>query len=99
GAATPLPQGLRRKVRPDHLVDLVLAECCLVSFEAQAPQPTTDIHDRALDGRAYDHPLETARLDDYWASDVLARPGGRFMRPPGSPGGRSPFRRDYPSRG
>ena len=33
-----------REAREDLLVYLVLAECRLISFEAQAPQPTSDIH-------------------------------------------------------
>src|SRR6185436_12459974 len=38
-------QVLLRQAREDPLVYLVLAECRLVSFEAQAPQPNRDIHD------------------------------------------------------
>ena len=33
-------QVLRRKVRQDRLVNLVLAEYRLILFEAEAPQPT-----------------------------------------------------------
>ena len=32
----------------DRLVDFVLAERRLIPFEAQAPQPTPDIHDGVL---------------------------------------------------
>ena len=34
----------RREVRQDRLVYLILAECRLVLFEAQAPQPTPKVH-------------------------------------------------------
>jgi hypothetical protein len=37
-----------RQVTQNISVDRVLAECHLVLFEAKAPQPTPDIHDRAL---------------------------------------------------
>src|SRR5271166_2109585 len=37
-------QVLRRQVRQDRLVDLVLAESYLIPFEAQAPQPACKIH-------------------------------------------------------
>jgi hypothetical protein len=40
-------QVLRRQARQDRVVDLVLAECRLVPFEAKAPQPTPEIHDGA----------------------------------------------------
>jgi hypothetical protein len=35
---------LRREVGQDRLVDLILAECCLILPEAQAPQPDHDVH-------------------------------------------------------
>ena len=37
-----------RQGRQDRLVYLIFAECRLVSFEAKAPQPTPDVHRRAL---------------------------------------------------
>ena len=37
-----------RQGRQDRLVDLIFAECRLVPFEAKAPQPTPDVHHRAL---------------------------------------------------
>jgi hypothetical protein len=37
-------QVLLRKDREDLLVYLVVSECRLVSFEAQAPQPNRDVH-------------------------------------------------------
>ena len=40
-------QVLRREAREDPLVDLVVAECLLVFFEAQAPQPDNHVHDDA----------------------------------------------------
>ena len=36
-------QVLRRQVRQDRLIDLVLAESGLVPFEAKAPQLTVDV--------------------------------------------------------
>jgi hypothetical protein len=41
-------QVLLRQARQDPLVYLVFAECGLVPFEAQAPQPSTEVHDGAL---------------------------------------------------
>jgi hypothetical protein len=38
-------QVLLGQVRKDPFVDLVLAECRLVFFEAQAPQPDHNVHD------------------------------------------------------
>src|SRR5262249_41337526 len=38
---------LCRQVREDCLVNLILAEDCLVLPEAQAPQPDHDVHDSA----------------------------------------------------
>jgi hypothetical protein len=40
-----LLQGLVRQARKNRLVYFVLAERRLIPFEAQAPQPTPDIHD------------------------------------------------------
>src|SRR5262249_46995247 len=37
-----------RQTRQDRLVDLIFAECRLIPFEAKAPQPTPDVHHRAL---------------------------------------------------
>jgi hypothetical protein len=34
----------RRQLRQDFFVNLVVAECRFVLFEAKAPQPTSDIH-------------------------------------------------------
>jgi hypothetical protein len=45
-ADTQILQVLRRQIRQDSLIDMVFAECPLVLFEAKAPQPTPDIHDR-----------------------------------------------------
>ena len=41
-------QVLLRQARKDPFVNLVLAECRLILFEAEAPQPTSDVHDSAL---------------------------------------------------
>ena len=40
-------QVLLRQARQDPLVYLVFAECGLVPFEAEAPQPSTEVHDGA----------------------------------------------------
>ena len=40
-------QVLRRQVRENRLVYLVLAECRLILPEAQAPQPDHDVHEYA----------------------------------------------------
>jgi hypothetical protein len=40
-------QVLRREVRQDRLVYLILAECRLIFPEAQAPQPDHNVHDGA----------------------------------------------------
>ena len=40
-------QVLRRQVRENRLVYLVLAECRLILPEAQVPQPDHDVHDGA----------------------------------------------------
>ena len=42
-----LLQVFLRQVRKDPFVDLVLAECRLVAFEAKAPQPISEVHDIA----------------------------------------------------
>jgi hypothetical protein len=42
-----LHQVLRRQVRQDRLVYLILAEDGLILPEAQAPQPDDDVHDGA----------------------------------------------------
>jgi len=42
-----LLQVIRRQARQDRLVNLVLAECRLVSFETEAPQPASEVHARA----------------------------------------------------
>jgi hypothetical protein len=45
-------QVLRRQCRQDCFVDLVLAECSLIPFEAKAPQPLPEVHDSALTRRS-----------------------------------------------
>jgi hypothetical protein len=40
-------QVLLCQIREDPLVDFVVAECLLVFFEAQAPQPDNHVHDDA----------------------------------------------------
>jgi hypothetical protein len=47
GTDTDFLQVLLCQVREDPLVDLVVAECLLVFFEAQAPQPDNHVHDDA----------------------------------------------------
>jgi hypothetical protein len=47
-ADTQLLQILRSQFQEDRLVDLVLPERRLVAFEAKAPQPIHEVHDRAL---------------------------------------------------
>src|SRR6516162_6795517 len=42
-----LLQVLVRQAREDRLVYVILAECCLILPEAQAPQPDHDVHDGA----------------------------------------------------
>jgi len=42
-----LLQVVRRQIRQNSLVYLVVAECRLILPEAQAPQPPTDVHDGA----------------------------------------------------
>jgi hypothetical protein len=37
-------QVLRRQARQDRLIDLVVAEVRLILFEAEPPQPTSDVH-------------------------------------------------------
>src|SRR5262249_28816363 len=39
-----LLQVLVRQARENRLVDVILAECCLILPEAQAPQPDHDVH-------------------------------------------------------
>jgi hypothetical protein len=41
-------QVLSRQARKNRLVDLVLAECRLIPFEAKAPQPTPDVRGGVL---------------------------------------------------
>ena len=41
---TKILQVLRRQTRQDRVVDLILAECCLILFEAKPPQPISDVH-------------------------------------------------------
>ena len=47
GRDAELLQVLLRQAREDRLVYLILAECRLVFFEAQAPQPDHNVHDGA----------------------------------------------------
>jgi hypothetical protein len=42
-----LLQGLVRQARKNRLVYLILAECRLILPEAQAPQPTSEVHNGA----------------------------------------------------
>src|SRR6516162_4520625 len=42
-----LLQVLVRQARQNRLVYVILAECCLILPEAQAPQPDHDVHDGA----------------------------------------------------
>ena len=49
-----LLQVLRRQGRQNRLINVVLAECPLVSFEAKVPQPSAEVHDNAqVPSRAY----------------------------------------------
>ena len=41
---TKVLQVLRRQTRQDRVVDLVFAERRLILFEAEPPQPTSDVH-------------------------------------------------------
>src|SRR5262245_1767370 len=51
-----------RQGRQDRLVDLIFAECRLIPFETKAPQPTPDVHHRALTLAANaPHPLDLLR--------------------------------------
>src|ERR1700746_2613776 len=45
---TKLLQVLRRQTREDGVVDVILAECRLILFEAKLPQPTSDVHGATL---------------------------------------------------
>ena len=47
-ADTQILQVLRRQIRQDSLIDMVFAECRLVLFETEAPQPTRDIYGGVL---------------------------------------------------
>src|SRR5262244_3659984 len=40
-----LLQVFRRQPRQDRIVDLILSECRLVSFEVKTPQPTLDVYE------------------------------------------------------
>jgi hypothetical protein len=53
-------QVLLCQVREDPLVDFVVAECRLVFFETQAPQPDHDVHDGrpSIIGSTHDPPGE-----------------------------------------
>jgi hypothetical protein len=52
------PQVLRRQARQDRVVDLILAECRLMLFEAKPPQPTSDVHGGAPVRLAVHDPLQ-----------------------------------------
>jgi hypothetical protein len=54
-------QVLRRQVRQDRFVNLVLAEGPLLPFEAEAPQPTPEVHEGVLTTRQTDMILEAIR--------------------------------------
>src|SRR4029079_448360 len=45
---TKILQVLRRQTRQDRVIDLVLAEGCLIMFEAKLPQPTSEVHGAPL---------------------------------------------------
>jgi hypothetical protein len=54
GRDTKLLQVLSRQIREDRLINVVLAECPLVSFEAKVPQPSAEVHDNVqVPSRAY----------------------------------------------
>ena len=60
---TKILQILGRQARQDRVVDLILAECRLILFEAKAPQPTSDVHGGAPVRLAlHNPPGETACL-------------------------------------
>jgi hypothetical protein len=42
---TQLRQVLSRQPRQDRIVDLILSECGLISFEAKTPQTTLDVYE------------------------------------------------------
>src|SRR5258708_7702125 len=63
-ADTKILQVLRRQTRQNRVVDLILAECRLILFEAKPPQPTSDVHGGA--------PVRTA-LHDSPRRDSLSR--------------------------
>src|SRR6516225_3557246 len=44
-----------RQGRQDRLVDLIFAECRLVLFEAETPQPTPEIHNGVLTPQPRNH--------------------------------------------
>jgi hypothetical protein len=58
-------QVLRRWARKNRFVNLVVAERSLISFEAKAPQPTSDVHGGApVRAALHDPPDETACLGE-----------------------------------
>jgi hypothetical protein len=62
---TKVLQVLRRQVRQDRIVDLILAECRLILLEAKLPQPTSEVHDGAPVRLAlHDPPAETSCLGE-----------------------------------
>jgi len=50
-------QVLRRQVRENRLVYVILAECRFILPEAQAPQPDHNVHNGAHNQRTYNHLL------------------------------------------
>ena len=64
-ADTKILQVLCRQTRQDRVVDLILAEGCLILFEAKPPQPTSDVHGAApVRAALHDPPGETACLGE-----------------------------------
>jgi hypothetical protein len=57
-------QVLSREARQDPLVNLILAEDCLVLLKAQAPQPDHNVHDGAQSGVANHGPAPRGYLAD-----------------------------------
>ena len=87
---TKILQVLGRQARQDRVVDLILAECGLILFEAKPPQPTSDVHDGApVRLPMHDPPGEKAclgpRIDarrPAGRSGHLGRPSARLLCAP-----------------
>src|SRR6476646_1771532 len=90
-ADTKILQVLCRQTRQDRVVDLILAECRLILFEAKPPQPTSDVHGGASVRPArHDPPGETACLGCRFLNDRLSLDRGQWVLPcPHSKCGRS----------